>query len=471
MLVRGMGVGLALLVASGASCRGENEVGDDGGSETRGESTSSTSEVEATSTTGAQEGATTDEMTTEPDLPPPSIDDCDRVDEIVRVLPELDPSDRAPRIESFIREVSYGEEGFPIVCAGRLVVVHWGEPDRALSFAGEFNGWVPDEHLLTEPVPGLGFYVGDAEADGALGLYKLVDGSAEYFADPLARRFGWDAFGEYSQVRPISDRGHHERWPAFDASVGGLTPRTVTVWVPPGLDALAELVPVIYMHDGQSLFDPHAPFGGWRVSQTLADALAAGMLPPLVVVGIDNTTDRFDEYTHVTDVINDVRVGGRADEYANFVVEGIKPFVEDRYPVSGDREHVAVMGSSLGGLVSLWIGLNHPTVFGHVASMSGTIAWGTLGASHPTIVDHYVTTPPLGLRIYLDSGGAETLGCPDHGTDNYCGNQLMAETLRTLGWSDEDDLFYRWAPGAPHNESAWAERLLPALLAWFPGDP
>lgn len=126
------------------------------------------------------------------------------------------------------------------------------------------------------------------------------------------------------------------------------------------------------------------------------------------------------------------------------------------------------MGSSLGGLVSLYIGLRHPDAFGHIASMSGTISWGSIGASNPTIIDAYAEQPPIGLRIYLDSGGDEGLGCPEDGSDNYCGNVELADTLRGLGWVDEQDLVYRWDPGAPHNEAAWATRLLPALLDWWP---
>ena len=188
----------------------------------------------------------------------------------------------------------------------------------------------------------------------------------------------------------------------------------------------------------------------------------------MIVVGIDNTPARMDEYTQVQDVLDGMPVGGRADEYADFVVNGVKPFIESRYPAASEPDSVAVMGSSLGGLVSLYIGLRHPQVFGSIASMSGTIAWGTIGASNPTIIDSYVEAPPNGLHIYLDSGGNEGSGCPDDGSDNYCGNVELADTLRNLGWADEQDLFYRWDVGAPHNEAAWASRLLPALLDWWP---
>jgi enterochelin esterase-like enzyme len=410
---------------------------------------------------------TASETGTPSDVPLPEVDDCERLDVLVTALPDADPGDRPTLVDDFVRTVTYGEHGFPILCDGALAVVHVGNPGQSLSLAGDFNDFVPGEHVLQAPVADLGFYFAIAQTAAPEGLYKLVRDETEFFADPLARRFGWDQFGEYSQVDPMPDRSHHERWPAFDQAVGALEPRTVTVYVP--VDALAETeLPVLYMHDGQNLFSPDAFFGGWRVSETLDTAIGDGTLPPLLVVGIDNTPARFDEYTPVTDVLDGDRVGGRADEYADFLVMGIKPFVESRYPVSADPSGAGTLGSSLGGLVSLYIGLRHPDVFGQVASMSGTIEWGTFGASNPTIVDLYDDDPPLGLRIYLDSGGDEGAGCPGSGSDNYCGNVELADQLRALGWQDETDLFYRWEPGAEHNEAEWADRLLPALVDWFP---
>lgn len=463
---------LALLGLLGAGCSFSAEVS------ITGEDASETTEP-GTSTLPLPTGTTGDTIdpgtdTIDPDTTaeetgtPPDQSDCDRLDALVSTLPDATPGDRPTLVDDFVRTVSYGEHGFPITCDDRLAVVYQGMPGQSLSLAGDFNDWTPGEHVLTQPVPELPFYVGVVDpATNPEGLYKLVRDDVEYFADPLARRFGWDEFGEYSQIDPVPDHGHHERWLGFSEGVGPLQPRTVTVYLPVDAQTQAGL-PVIYMHDGQNLFSPDAFFGGWRVSETLEVAIGDGTLPPLVVVGIDNTSARFEEYTPVTDVIGGMQVGGQADDYAAFVVDGVKPFVEQRYPVSSDPQDVGVMGSSLGGLVSLYIGLHHPDVFGQAASMSGTIDWGTIGADNPTIIDLYAEGPPLGLRIYLDSGGDEGLGCPGDGSDNYCGTVAMADLLRGLGWVDEADLFYRWEPGAPHNEAAWADRLLPALVDWFP---
>jgi predicted alpha/beta superfamily hydrolase len=432
---------------------------------------SSASETSATDTdsdsgldTETETGVDTDDPT--PDLPSGTVSDCDRLLELVDVLArEANPDVRATLIGEFVGEIGYGERGFPIAEANKLAVVHLDEPGQSLSVAGDFNGWDGSTHPLSEAAPG--FYYAIVELDVApTGLYKLVRDGAEFFADPLARRFAWDQFGEYSQIDALPDRGHHERWLEFDEAVGELAPRTLTVYVPiaaaDGID-----LPVLYMHDGQNLFAPDALFGGWQASATVEQAIADAVLEPLIIVAIDNSAARLDEYTQVPDVIDGMPVGGRAEEYADFLVDGIKPFIESRYPAASTPADVAVMGSSLGGLVSLYIGLHHADSFASVASMSGTVDWGSFGAANPTILDAYADAPPIGLRIYLDSGGDEGFGCPEDGSDNYCGNVAFADALRSFGWVDEVDLFYRWDPGAPHNEAAWADRLLPALAEWF----
>jgi len=408
-----------------------------------------------------------------PDLPAEDAGDCEALEQLVAELDPAAPGSSAAAIDEFIATYSYGEHGFPLVEDTRLCLVYRGDDADALAVAGDFNDWDPTLDPLTSPLPGFAYAIVELDAP-ATGLYKLVDPGQTFRADPLARRHGWDEFGEYSQIDAIPGRAHHERWPGFAEAAGDLAARELVVWLPPeALDARADApLPVLYMHDGQNLFSPDALFGGWQVSATLDEAIAAKTLRPLVVVGIANAgAARIDEYTHVEDMIDGMLVGGRADAYADFLVDGVVPFIEARYPVATTADQKAVMGSSLGGLVSLYIGQRHREHFDHAASMSGTVAWGTLGLQNPTIGERYADAPPLDLRVYLDSGGDPGPGCPAGGSDNYCANLDFADTLRDLGWVDEHDLFYRWDPGAPHNELAWAARLLPALLDWFPGPP
>ena len=426
--------------------------------------TDATSESEASSETG-----TPSEDLPDATDPPDPLGDCEQLEQLLVALDD-DPGAGEALVDAFIVEHSYAEHGFPLVEDTRLCVVYRGEDPGAVSVAGDFNGWTAGvEWLSPTPLPAFGYAIIELDA-APVGLYKFVHPGEDYRADPLARRYGWDEFGAYSQIDAIAGRSHHEHWPAFAEGAGELAPRNLTIWLPADADA-GDPLPVIYMHDGQNLFDPAALFGGWQVSAILDEAIEAGVVRPVVIAALDNSPARMDEYTQVGDVLDGVPVGGRADEYADFLVEGVLPFVHDRYAqvVATDAANAAVLGSSLGGLVSLYIGLRHGDRFAQVGSMSGTIAWGTFGAANPTIVDLYLADPPGGLRVYLDSGGGEGLGCPEGGADNYCGNLELANTLRGLGWVDEEDLFYRWEPGAPHNEAAWAGRLLPALVDWFPG--
>ena len=187
----------------------------------------------------------------------------------------------------------------------------------------------------------------------------------------------------------------------------------------------------------------------------------------MLIVAIDNTPARLDEYSHVTDDIGDGPIGGLGDAYADFVVGGVMPFVESRYPVLTGPENTAVLGSSMGGLISLHLAHLHPELFGHVGSMSGTLGWGTFGLDNETMLERYADGAPWGVSVYLDSGGAGP--CPAGGTDNYCEAVELAAVLRDQGWMDEIDLYYRWGSGQPHNEAAWASRLPDALVDWFPG--
>ena len=404
------------------------------------------------------------------DLPPQGGSECDALLDLVAAL-QSGPADGDAQIAAFFREVAYGERGFPIVEEERTCFAYRDAVGVPLAVTGDFNDWMVGTVDLDYAAPDfdLRYAVVEMPASQATGLYKLVRPSRgpEYFADPEARRFGWDEFGEYSRFDVDPTRSHYERWRGFDQGAGELLPRDLVVYVSAG-GFRQEAMPVLYMHDGQNLFSPDALFGGWRVGTSVDYAVAQGELAPFLVVGIDNTKDRFDEYTHVQDDLGGALVGGLADAYADFIVDGIKPFIDARYPTSLDPKDTGVAGSSLGGLVSIYIGWRHADVFGAAGSMSGTVGWGAI-AMNPTVGDLVQSDPPGGLKVYLDSGGGPVGGCPGGGTDNYCDNVELADRLRSEGWTDGDDLFYVWEDGASHNEAEWAERFPGMIRDWFPG--
>jgi hypothetical protein len=282
-------------------------------------------------------------------------------------------------------------------------------------------------------------------------MYKFLDAAETYTADPLARYYGYDAYGEYSLVAPVGVP-HLERWPAIGDGV--MAPRDVRVWIPGGTVRRH-----LYVHDGQNLFDPGAPWGGWRLQEALGTETLA--------VGIDNTASRMDEYTPVPDDIGSGVVGGQGDAYADFVELTVRPMIESRY---GTPERVGVLGSSLGGLIAFHEALRFPGAYDFAGSMSGTFGWGSIGLANETVIEAYAAAGHGTTVLYLDSGGGPGSGCIDSdgdgieddssdAADNYCETRQLADALAAAGYVWDVDLFHWWEPDAEHNEAAWAARV------------
>ena len=337
------------------------------------------------------------------------------------------------------------DDGFLFVCT--LDGSDWG-------LAGDFNTWAA---APMQQHGALWWIQVDIPAPQDAG-YKFVDAAESWQADPWARRYSYDDNGEISYVR--ASMPHLERWPEFQGSQG-LMARTLRVWVPQN----GIFDHTLYAHDGQNLYDPDAIWGGWRLQHSVPD----GML----VVGIDNTWDRDYEYTHVEDYFYREWWGGGGDLYAALVQEDIRPFIEEAY---GAADTNGLLGSSLGGLISLHIASQYEGAYDFAASMSGTLGWGSIGADNPTMIEIYQQAGHRGTAIYLDSGGGPgcegvpaSAACADldgDGTDddvslgdNYCETLQMRDTLSELGYVFEQDLWHWNEPCAEHNEMAWAERV------------
>ena len=151
--------------------------------------------------------------------------------------------------------------------------------------------------------------------------------------------------------------------------------RDVIIYLPPGYDEQADRrFPVLYLHDGQNLFDSATAFNGqdWHMGQTADYAISAGLVQPLIIVGIYNTgKGRIREYTP-TKVPR--LGGGRADGYAKFLIQEVKPFVDRDYRTQPDTSNTGIGGSSLGGLVSIYVGLKFAHIFGKIAALSPSVS-------------------------------------------------------------------------------------------------
>jgi predicted alpha/beta superfamily hydrolase len=238
------------------------------------------------------------------------------------------------------------------------------------------------------------------------------------------------------------------------------TDRDVLVYLPPGYETeKRRRYPVLYLHDGQNLFDGATSFipgQEWRVDETAQALIHARAIEPVIIVGIYNTgKERVEEYTPSADP--KFKVGGRADLYGRLIVEELKPFVDSHYRTKPDASDTGLGGSSLGGLVTLYLGLRYPAVFGKLAVISPSVWWD----EHRIVREVESLQSKPHTRVWLDMG-------TDEGANATSDARLLRDALVGKGWHLDEDLKYFEAAGAKHSELAWAERVEPVLRFLFP---
>ena len=253
-------------------------------------------------------------------------------------------------------------------------------------------------------------------------------------------------------------RGSLDHIRGFHSDILG-NERDITIYLPPGYHDRAELrYPVLYMHDGQNLFEPERAFipgQNWRLAEAADEKIGARTTRPMIIAGIDNTNTRIDEYTPTHDATRNA--GGKADDYARMIIEELKPVIDAGYRTLTDAPNTALGGSSLGGLATLYIGLTHPALFGHLAVMSPSVWWDNRAIL--TTLDHF--SSPQRPRIWLDFGGRE-------GVEGMTDARLLRDRLRSKGWTNEADFRYFEDRRADHSERAWAKRVPDVLEFLFP---
>ncbi len=296
----------------------------------------------------------------------------------------------------------------------------------------------------------------------------------------LALMAGSAALTACATRRPVDVAG---RFVAFDRVPSRhLRERKVVVWLPPGYDGSDIRYATLYMHDGQNLFDAAASFSGvpWAVDRHLASLMAARAVRPTIVVAIWNTPDRWNEYAPATPLRalppalqaragggRDTGLGLMADAYLRYMVEELKPTMDTQFRTRPGRDDTFVMGSSMGGLISLYALVNYPEVFGGAGCIS--THWPVTGAeallAAPDGPDARAlndstrrwlaaSLPPAGKhRLYFDHG--------DQGLDATYGahQQQIDQIVAAKGFRSGVDWQTRSFPGAAHHETAWQARL------------
>jgi isoamylase len=224
--------------------------------------------------------------------------------------------------------------------------------------------------------------------------------------------------------------------------------RDIKVYLPPSYIEGDRRYPVIYMHDGQNLFDQATAFGDeWRVDETMEALAGRGI--EAIVVGIPNMgPDRLDEYSPFAD---ERHGGGRGEGYLAFVAGTLKPYLDSSFRTLPEREHTGMLGSSMGGLISIYAFFRYPDLFGFVGAMSPSL-WFADRAIFTVIEE----APFIEGRIYLDAGTGE-------GESVVADTRRLRDLLQAKGYQSADQLRYIEARGAAHHEAAWGQRLADAL--------
>jgi predicted alpha/beta superfamily hydrolase len=223
-----------------------------------------------------------------------------------------------------------------------------------------------------------------------------------------------------------------ELMPPLSSASG--TAHRFRVFLPPGYyENTLKRYPVLYMHDGHNLFFKEEAFLGksWRADEVLLVLDKMNAIEELIVVGI-YPNDRKVEYT-----------SPGYEHYGRFLVETLKPLIDGKYRTLSGPANTAVMGSSLGGVVSFYLGWQWPAVFGKVACLSSTFT------IHDNLLERIRTEAKRDIRIYLDSGWPG---------DNYEATRSMRDRLIWKGYRPGSELIYLAFPEARHDENAWAAR-------------
>ncbi len=281
---------------------------------------------------------------------------------------------------------------------------------------------------------------GDGWEAGANRVFVLRDGEQR-----IER--AWGSGGEAPALRRT---GQIERIAPQPSAF--VAPREVQVWLPPGYDAqLPRRYPVLYLLDGQNVFDAAGAGVEWGVDETAQRLVAAGEIEPAIIVAVNHDgASRIDDYTPVPGRVaaDAAPVGGGAARHALYLARELKPLIDARYRTQPAPASTAVGGASLGGLASLWLAVQHGDTFGAALVLSPTVLW----ADFAILDEVRRAAPPLPPRIWLHVGERELPVMRD-------GARRLCDALQARGWAPA----CAELPGAGHDEASWAARVEPML--------
>jgi predicted alpha/beta superfamily hydrolase len=331
-------------------------------------------------------------------------------------------------------------------------------PEDLIYIAGNFNGWNPGDpaYVLSKNEEQKWSYISAAAPEGMQIEYKFTRGSWETVEKgPNGEEIGnrQFTFGNGDTVHVIIANWRQDAPPPSTAAENveimdedfempqlGRT-RRIWIYYPPDYETSGARYPVLYMHDGQNLFDDATSFAGeWHVDETLNDLHDQGLKVP-IVIGIDNGGEyRLPEYMPW---VHPIHGGGEGDLYMQFIVETLKPYIDANYNTMPGRDFTGIMGSSLGGLISHYGALKYQDIFSKagIYSPSYWIADSVWAFTHESGHQH-------DMRLYFMCGGAE-------GQSTINNMIRMQDTLLSAGFP-QDEISQLVIPGGEHNEALWS---------------
>jgi len=242
--------------------------------------------------------------------------------------------------------------------------------------------------------------------------------------------------------------------------------RYVDVWLPPSyftVKGRKHRYPVLYVHDGQNVFDPASSFIGvaWDIDKTMTRLIAEKKVPEAIIVAIWNTPKRLSEYmpqkplervaeTDLDEMFKKVRREPLGDAYLRYLVTELKPAIDARYRTQPDHPHTSIMGSSMGGLISLYAICEYPDVFGGAACLS--TAWQVANGAAVRHLKQQLPDPRT-HKFYFDFG----TGTNDGAIEPF--QEQADQALKEAGYTDGVNWLTKRFPGEEHSERAWSKRV------------
>ena len=335
-------------------------------------------------------------------------------------------------------------------------------PDDTVFIAGDFQGWDPGHpaYALTKQPDGR-WAITLNLANGQPIQFKFTRGdwgrvekgpNGEEIANRTLTPSG-DQTVELAVARWADQgtiTGHVETF----STPGFLGGRRCWIYLPPGYSESMQRYPVLYMHDGQNLFDVRTSFAGeWMVDETCESLILGGEIDPLIVVGIENSAARCTEYTPWVDP--GVSCGGGGDAYLSAIRDLLIPAIDAAYRTLPGPQNRWMCGSSLGGLISAYAGCAYDATWGRIAAVSPSYWW----ANRMMLTYASQQSKPSLQKFYQDMGTAEGASAIQNLRD-------MRDIMLGQGFVVDDDFRSLEAPGHAHNEFYWAQRM-PEILRFI----